>query len=285
MPQIVSTAYGINVLPLPSNSIRAVESSFIHYLPIKRYHAIIKDSAIDYIKRKSLKKLPIFNRQYYNENMQTVRGVIMGYSDAIQKINEKYHKIILKKYGLYLSGPYCRTDLATDIKVLSEQDCVGENEDLKNKRGKCVYATGEIVLRETAFIQGDKINEHLLIHEYIHRLACNQKRFKFRFERGSGFDFTSQNVSWTIINELMTEWLAIRITDYREDTPYQRVIGVIEDLREYLGKDRFELLIEAYFRSDLGERDKWFYYRYGHNYQEKIFELNKRIMERYSLQL
>lgn len=207
----------------------------------------------------------------------------MNFSDAVQKINEKYHGIIVDKYGPFLTGPYSRVSLATDVEIVSEQKCIGENCDLKTKRGKCTYATGKIVLRENAFIQGSRVNEHLLVHEHIHRIACNQKRRILGFEWGSGFDFFDKKVNWTIFNELMTEWLAFKITRYNEDTPYQRYLSVIEDLQTYLGEERFSLLIKAYFKSDLDERNKWFYHRYGYDYQNVVLGISQRIIERYSL--
>lgn len=205
----------------------------------------------------------------------------MNLSDVVKTINKKYYGIIQEKYGVFLRGPYSEKDLTDDVEIISVQDCFGANSDLNLKRGKCTYATGKITLRDNAFIQGNQLNEHLLVHEYIHKIACNQKKTGRHLEWGSGFDFFDKNINWSIFNELMTEWLAFNITGYHEDTPYQKYLPVIDDLQKHLCADRFGLLIKAYFTSDLNARNKWLYYSYGLDYQDKITAINKEILRHY----
>ena len=140
----------------------------------------------------------------------------MQHQDALQKINRKYRDKVREMYGHFLCGPHCNIDLAQKVYIIPQERCVNTLSDIANNRGKCVYNSGKIFLRENAFFQNGCYNEHLLVHEYIHRLSSNRKRNGLFPVWGSGFDFKYKYADYTILNELITEWVTFSITNCSE---------------------------------------------------------------------
>ena len=207
----------------------------------------------------------------------------MEYQSQIKQINETYDERIRKRYGNYISGIYRKSNLTENVEVLHRSKCVGQHEDLIIKRGKCEYGTGKIYLREDAFVLPEGYNEHLLIHEYIHRLSCNCKQIGL-FERkqyGAGFSFldgdSRRKIFYGAFNEVLTEWIAYQVTGIKENTRYQQMLYHIEFLKKRAGNDRFERLIEAFFKSDLKVRDDILYFVYGIDLPIRIHQITKEM--------
>lgn len=132
------------------------------------------------------------------------------------------------------------------VYIIPDNKCVGEYEDLAigYNRGRCDTDTGNIYIRESALC------EHLLVHEYIHRLSRNYINGEWNL--GIGFSFNlACSVDFNGINELLTEWLAYKITMKKEnDSIYQMlfpIIDIITNKRIYRFCNRIP---KAYFRSD-----------------------------------
>lgn len=191
----------------------------------------------------------------------------MEFENQLKIINAKYYNKIISTYGHFIKRLASKGNLATDIIPLSLDDCIGIYLDMADKRGRC-DTNGKICIRV------DKFNEHVLVHEFIHRLSNNRKYLGgIQFGTIQGFNanykkylFPHGYCDLTGFNELITEYLTMEITNYKEPSMYQLCSDLVIEAKNRLGNDRFDELIRCYFQSDL--RSVWpiLYDLYGINF-------------------
>lgn len=160
----------------------------------------------------------------------------------LKEVNDKYYMKIKKYYEKYIKNFDSIPNITKNVFIVPSNECIGKHSDLSNNRGKCESDTGYIYIRENAF------NEHLLIHEFIHRLSRNRLRqhlFKRIWIEGIGYQ--QNNVDYRGLNELITEWLAFNITNYKENNNCQHYFCFINEFKKECD---FDKIIEAYFNSD-----------------------------------
>lgn len=195
----------------------------------------------------------------------------MNYLDSLQKIDKKYRGQILKKYGRHVRWSNWRANLVSDVEIIPLCECAHEHVDLSQKRGKCVYSTGKICLREDAFLRNGEVNEHLLVHEFIHRLSRNELRINREIKIWiAGFDYPGNDVKPAAFNELLTEWIAHDITGIKENTIYQVYLTEIDTLNNLLGNRRFRKLMRAFFHSDIKAMADLLCFAYGDKAAKQI---------------
>lgn len=190
----------------------------------------------------------------------------MDFHNQLILINEKYYEAIEQKYGCFVKNFPSKGNLTSNVFPVSPSDCKDLFADLASHRAKCDH-DGKI------YIRTDKLNEHVLVHEFIHRLTNNRKYLgDFRFGVIQGFDadyskhlFPYGNCDLLGLNELITEYLAFEITKYKEPTTYQQNLNVISEIRNRLGEDGFDNLIQSYFHSDVRSIWNILYKIYGGN--------------------
>lgn len=171
----------------------------------------------------------------------------MDYQASLKQLNSKYYPIISDKYGSYIKNFHLRRNLATNVFLIPQKYCfLCFSELAYNKRGKTPRTTGNIYIRKEAF------SEHLLVHEYIHRLSINVKHIRFiKLELALGFCIDADHYYYLGLNELLTEWITYSITGIQEDTIYFRYLYVIDEFREIIGEQQFQEVIFAYFHNDI----------------------------------
>lgn len=145
----------------------------------------------------------------------------MEFKEELEIINSKYYNIIVQKYGHFVKNLSSKGNLTTNIIPLSVDDCKGRFADLIEHRARC-DTNGKI------YVRIDKFNEHVLVHEFIHRLTNNWKYLGgLRFGVIQGLNATHLNkhlfpygyCRLAGLNELITEYLTYEITNYKESTP------------------------------------------------------------------
>lgn len=167
----------------------------------------------------------------------------MNYQNELKRINEKYYEEIKKSYGKYIKNFDRIPDITKKVFVIPDEKCVGKHSDLIMMRGKCVTRNGYIYIRESAF------SEHLIIHEFIHRLSRNF-RYKGLLRWGwiEGIGFEQNKIDYNGLNEILTEWLAYKITQIKEPGVYQENFIFVESLLKKCCSS--EVLEEAFFNGD-----------------------------------
>ena len=120
----------------------------------------------------------------------------MDYTKELNRINDKYYHKIREAYSKYIKNFDSIPDLTHNVYIISDNKCIGDYEDLApgTNRGRCDANTGNIYIRESAFC------EHLLVHEFIHRLSRNFRQGQWT----NGLD-GFYLISFCGINELITE--------------------------------------------------------------------------------
>lgn len=120
-------------------------------------------------------------------------------------------------------------NMTQNIMLLSEERLFFERDKLtkNNARGNCDVNTGYIYIIKDAFC------EHLLVHEFMHRLSRNQKRAGiFKKYWVSGIYDPYETVDFRGLNELMTEWLTFKITNFKENNVYQSEFANFENITQ-----------------------------------------------------
>ena len=181
----------------------------------------------------------------------------MQNKERLKIINDKYNECINKQYGQFVKHFRFRRDMTRGVKLLTEEQCVGKHFDLskeKGNRGKCLCKNGNIYIRE------DALTDQVLVHEYIHRLSCN-----YRFILGYGYipiqgiDYPNKELNG--LSELLTDWIAYKITNIKEHTVYSENYRLIDEVEKQLGEEKFRELLKAFF----------------HNKDRKVIRLIKEI--------
>lgn len=166
----------------------------------------------------------------------------MDYKQELERINDKYYNKIKCEYGKYVKNIDKIPDMTKKVYIIPLKKCVREYEDLQKHTGICLKKNGRINIREESF------NEHLLVHEYIHRISRRFRRKGFKWEWVEGIDYTDTGICYTGLNEVLTEYLAVRITGKKMDKhPYQMFFCLIECL---IKKNGFNYICENYFQNN-----------------------------------
>ncbi len=160
----------------------------------------------------------------------------MDYTKELQKINNEYYPIIKSKYKEYIKNFNKIPDMTQNVFILSDEQCVGEHEDLLKMRGKCVTETGYIYIRKSKF------NKHVLVHEFIHRLSRNYLDCGWV----EGISVETDIIDYNGLSEVLTEWFAYKITKIDEPTIYQKHMHIFDD---FIKRDicNIEYLATAFF--------------------------------------
>ena len=161
----------------------------------------------------------------------------MDYSTELKRINDKYYNKIKKAYSKYIKNFDSIPDLTQNVYIILDNKCIGDYEDLAvgNNRGRCDVDTGNIYIRESAFC------EHLLIHEFIHRLSRNF------IDCGwiEGFMISDTEI---FLNELINEALTSKICGYESRNYNLYLFPIFHKIVKKIGYDN---LLYAYFSSDI----------------------------------
>lgn len=143
----------------------------------------------------------------------------MNSKQELQKINDEYYSIIKSKYKEYIKNFDEIPDMTKNVFILSDEQCIGEHEDLLKMRGKCVTETGHIYIRKSKF------NKQVLVHEFIHRLSRNY--LDCGWVEGVGVE--TDTIDYNGLNEILTEWFAYKITKIDEPTIYQKYMRIFDN--------------------------------------------------------
>ncbi len=168
----------------------------------------------------------------------------MDYTKKLQEINDEYYPIIKKMYKNYVKHFKKIPNLTKNVFILSDDECIGEHNDLLKKRGKCVTENGYIYIRESKF------NKHVLIHEFIHRLSRNYLDCGWVEGIGVEVNIGQGIIDYSGLNEVLTEWFAYEITKYRETTIYQDYLPVIDGIITNICS--LKSIKSAFFKGDIG---------------------------------
>ena len=171
----------------------------------------------------------------------------MDYYTELNRINDKYYNKIKKAYSKYIKNFDSIPDLTQNVYIIPDNKCIDDYEDLAvgKNRGRCDADTGNIYIRESAFC------EHLLIHEFIHRLSRNCRQGNWT--NGLGCFYL---VPFYGINELITEWIAFSITNIKEANNRQQNLFFLIDNFKCEHRIRFALLFRFYFIGDIQKATK-----------------------------
>ena len=165
----------------------------------------------------------------------------MDYSTELKRINDKYYNKIKKAYSKYIKNFDSIPDLTQNVYIIPDDKCIGDYKDLAvgKNRGRCDADTGNIYIRESAFC------DHLLIHEFVHRLSRNYDGHQWI--NGIGIESNFYDLSG--FNELFTEWFTYHITHTRENSNYQKTFFLIKHFKLRHPHD-FKKMIMYYFSSN-----------------------------------
>lgn len=190
----------------------------------------------------------------------------------LQDINDKYYGKIKNAYGRYIKNFDQIPDMTQNIFIVPDDECTGDYADLvvgKN-RGRCDANTGNIYIRESAFY------EHLLVHEFIHRLSRNKIKLGLLKKQWiEGIMYLDKKVALYGLNEVLTEWLAFNITNHIENNIYQQEFTLIVDIKKH--HNLLEKIIGAYFCSNKDELFAFLYDVYGTDAYREMNDLDSRI--------
>lgn len=199
----------------------------------------------------------------------------MDKTNELITANNKYYNKICDKYGSLTTNDNISRDLTTDIIFIPHDKCVGKHIDLGKARGKCDSKTGIIYIRENVYC------DHLLVHEYIHRLSRNYKHtgyLKKQWIEGFCYPYRkNEGILYWGINEVFTEWVAYDITGIKEDNPYQLYFGIMQHIVEKLGQNKYQKLIHAYFNGDKIVLCEMIYEVYGNETKNLLNEISLRL--------
>lgn len=192
----------------------------------------------------------------------------MDYSTELKRINDKYYNKIKKAYGKYIKNFDSIPNLTQNVYIIPDDKCIGDYEDLAvgKNRGRCDTNTGNIYIRESAFC------EHLLIHEFIHRLSRNKVKIGiFKRQWVEGVMFINKKVALLGLNEVLTEWFAFQITNIIEANTYQLQFPFIKNIFDSNNTGNIACM---YFNNKHIDLISIFYTTYGINVFDKINQLN-----------
>ena len=79
------------------------------------------------------------------------------------------------------------------------------------------------------------------------------------------------------LNELITEHLSFEVTKCQECTTYQQYLEILSEIRNRLGEEGFDTLIQAYFRSDIRSIWNMLYKIYGLNMLQAMNRLTNAV--------
>ncbi len=148
----------------------------------------------------------------------------MDYTTELNRINDKYYNKIKKEYSKYIKNFDSIPDLTQNVYIIPDDKCIDDYKDLAvgKNRGRCDADTGNIYIRESAFC------DHLLIHEFIHRLSRNKTKKILFPQKILGIATEAKYIG---INEIFTEYLSIKI-DTEECNSYLQFINIFSTLDE-----------------------------------------------------
>ena len=197
----------------------------------------------------------------------------MDYSTELKRINDKYYHKIKKEYSKYIKNFDSIPDLTQNVYIIPDNKCIDDYEDLAvgKNRGRCDADTGNIYIRESAFC------EHLLIHEFIHRLSRNKVKIRF-FKRQwvEGVMFLDKKVALFGLNEVLTEWFAFQITNIIEANNCQLQFPFIKNIFDTNDTDSIAF---KYFNNMYEDLINMFYATYGLSVYDKINQLNTCVIK------
>ncbi len=90
--------------------------------------------------------------------------------ERLKEINDKYYPIIRTKYGKYVKNFSQKGTMTDNVKFFDSRQKESQRYKGKTFVGSCNWKNGTIYLNK------DKMDEHTVVHEYIHRLSRNRKR-------------------------------------------------------------------------------------------------------------
>ena len=204
----------------------------------------------------------------------------MNEMEQLREINNKYYPIIKEKYGKYINNFLKKRTMMDNVCFFNSnqkefQICGG-----KTLAGGCDKRNGRIYLNK------DKINEHTVVHEYIHRLSRNRRRKYLKinpFTPVLGIHEEYHGVDFSGVNEIITDWLAYQVTHIQKGTSvYQVFFFIITDMQKssYYNEEQF---LQAYFTG----KTKYFfnYFRKEKNINRKdlrilLFSLNELLLNK-----
>lgn len=187
----------------------------------------------------------------------------MNEREWLKEVNDKYYPIIKEKYGKYVKNFSQKGAMTDNVRFF---DSSQEKKAYKGKTliGNCDRRNGRIYLNK------DKMDEHSVVHEYIHRLSRNRRRKCFKinpFTPVLGIHEKYHGIDFSGMNEVITEWLTYQITHIQKDTSvYQVFFSIITDMKKNAYYDE-EQFLYAYFTG----KTKYFYH-----YFRKEKHINRR---------